>query len=60
MRVLVLLYLTSLLCTALANFREAEIIQTSRRAQFHGVRTTSHAHRSCSVAQNIRVSTDCS
>lgn len=53
MRVFVLCYLLCLLCTAFANFLEAEIIQTSRRAQFHGVRITSPAHCSCSIAQKF-------
>ena len=52
MHELVLFYLTCLLCTAHANFHEAEIIQTSRRAQFHGVRTTPPAHCNCSMACN--------
>ena len=52
MRILGLFYLTCLLYTACANFHEAEIIQTSRRAQFHGVRTTPPAHCNSSMACN--------
>ena len=47
MRVVVLFNFVCLLRTAFANFHEAEIVQTSRRAQFHGVRTTFPAQCSC-------------
>lgn len=41
MRLFVLAGLACLLCSASANFHQAEFIPTSRRAQFHGVRLES-------------------
>ena len=41
MRLIVLAGLACLLCSASANFHQAEFIPTSRRAQFHGVRLES-------------------
>lgn len=38
MRLITLVLLVCWLCSATANFLEAEIVPASRRAQFHGVR----------------------